>query len=156
YQAAGLRMALPDATTGGQKHDDRGNRGLLRDLVDGLDVHWNGDRAKSWRDAVRRMNSSERYAFAQQALSGPLDGEGLIVGQRAPNAVKKVAVPCAVFHHMPTPKRDDLALDTDNLLDFHQALSSLNAYPDLQRALGLVFDLELPRDFVKEMPLGQF
>ena len=62
---------------------------------------------------------------------------------------------------MPTPKREDKELplddqlDKDTLLDFHQALSSLNAYPDLQRALGLVFDLELPRAFVKETPFGK-
>ena len=58
---------------------------------------------------------------------------------------------------MPTPDRDDhpLALDSDNVLDFHQALSSLNAYPDLLRSLGLVFDLQLPRAFVVDTSLNK-
>ena len=159
YQEAGLRLALPE---GGSRGQEGGNRALLRDLVDGLDVHWNGDRAKQWRDAVRRMNASENFSLKQQALSGPLDREGLFIIQRNPAAFQRVAVPFAVFHHMPTPPREDKELplddqlDKDNLLDFHQALSSLNAYPDLQRALGLVFDLELPSAFVKETPFGQF
>src|SRR5581483_1988746 len=155
YQEASVSLALPDGSSRG-RHEDSSNRRLLRELLDGLDVHWNGDRAKSWRDAARRMNASERFGAAQQALSGPLDREGLIVAERDPAALKKVAVPFAVFHHMPTPPRDDLTLDADNLLDFHQALGTLNAYPDLQRALGIVFDLELPRDFVKETALGKF
>src|SRR5215475_7647512 len=45
YQEAGVRLALPD---GGQREQEGGNRAVLRDLVDGLDVHWNGDRAKAW------------------------------------------------------------------------------------------------------------
>jgi hypothetical protein len=73
-----------------------------------------------------------------------------------------IAEGCMAFHHMPTPDyadvpdgapRDPAALppksnltyDPDTVLDFHQALSALGNYPSLQRALGLVFDLELPR-----------
>ncbi|GAB4429679.1 MAG: hypothetical protein Kow0031_10270 [Anaerolineae bacterium] len=156
YQEAGLHLALPENPARGQTRDDGGNRNRLANLVDGLDVHWNGDRAKKWREVVRQMNRSPRYAVAQQALSGPLDSEGLFVSRPDPTALRKIAVPFSVFHHMPTPKRDEIALDTDTVLDFHQALSSLNSYPELLRALGLVFDLELPRSFVKETPLGQF
>ena len=38
------------------------------------------------------------------------------------------------------------------MLDFHQALSSHRRLPPLQRELGLVFDLELPLDFVADQP----
>ena len=38
--------------------------------------------------------------------------------------------------------------DMDTLLDFHKVLTALNAYPVLLRALGLVFDLDLPADGV--------
>ena len=158
YQEAGLDLALPDSGARGQ---ERGNRTRLRELVDGLDVHWNGDRAKQWREWVRGMNAPTNLSFSQPALRGPLDREGLFVIDRTPAALQRVAVPFAVFHHMPTPKREDKELplddqlDKDNLLDFHQALSSLNAYPELQRALGLVFDLELPRAFVKETGVSQ-
>src|SRR5207342_1156391 len=36
--------------------------------------------------------------------------------------------------------------DFDTLIDFHQALSSLNSFPELLRDLGLVFDLEVPAE----------
>jgi hypothetical protein len=154
YQEASVKLALPEAERG--PNDERGNRGLLTDLVEGLDVHWNGDNAPRWRDAVRRMNTSERVATAQQGTRGSLDREGLITSAPDPAAFKRVAIPFAVFHHMPTPDRDDdLKLDTKTVLDFHQVLTSLNAYPELQRSLGLVFDLELPRSFVPETPLSQ-
>src|SRR5204863_162202 len=125
YQQASVTLALPD---GGGRGDnqERGNRALLGDLVNGLDVHWNGDRAKSWRDAVRRMNKSISVAAAQATLTGPLDGEGLIFTEPNPAALKNIAVPFAVCHRMPTPPHDDLKLDAENVLDFHQALGSLN------------------------------
>jgi hypothetical protein len=50
---------------------------------------------------------------------------------------------------MPTPPYGEDGLespDWDTKLDFHQALAALNAYPAVLRALGLVFDLDLPRD----------
>jgi hypothetical protein len=45
------------------------------------------------------------------------------------------------------PIRDN-PRDFDKLIDFHQALSSVGSYPALMRALGLIFDFELPADFV--------
>ncbi|MSR56221.1 MAG: hypothetical protein EXS05_00920 [Planctomycetaceae bacterium] len=154
YQEAAVTLALPDPE-GSSRNRDGGNRDTLRRLIDGLDVHWNGDRAKSWRDAVRQSYRSMRANQAQQALSGPLDAEGLIEASPDPAAFQKVAVPFAVFHHMPTPPLDDLVIDTATVLDFHQALSALNAYPALLRALGLVFDIALPEGFLKPTPLGQ-
>ena len=46
--------------------------------------------------------------------------------------------------------------DWDTELDFHQALGSLNSYPSLQRALGIVFDFELPKDFVPLTGVGEY
>ena len=161
YQEASVSLALPDGGRGQTGRHD-GNRALLRDLLDGFDVHWNSDRAKSWRAAVRRLNSSTDFAQSHQALTGPLDSEGLIIAERNPEAFQQVAVPFAVFHHMPTPPREDSELPLDSqldkkkLLDFHQVLSSLNAYPELQRALGLIFDLELPPGFVQQTASGAF
>jgi hypothetical protein len=40
-----------------------------------------------------------------------------------------------------------VAIDPD-AFDFHQALTALEVHPRLQRALGLVFDLELPLDLM--------
>ena len=51
---------------------------------------------------------------------------------------------------MPTPTEEQGRrgeIDPDKF-DFHQALSALEAHPALQRALGLVFDLDLPLDLV--------
>jgi hypothetical protein len=156
YQEATVALALPDGAVGAEAGHEQGNRRLLRELVRGLEVNWNGDEAPRWREIVRITKKTADMAEAQQALSGPLDREGLIESKPDASALQKVAVPFAVFHHMPTPKRDKLKIDPDTLFDFHQALSALNSYPDLLRALGLVFDLDLPRQFVAEAPLGQF
>ena len=155
YQEASVSLALPEAPNGEGQHE-RGNRRILRELVSGLEVNWNGDEAPRWRQVVRITKKTADIAQAQQALTGPLDREGLIVSKPDSSALQKVAVPFAVFHHMPTPKRNELKIDPDTLFDFHQALSALNSYPDLLRALGLVFDIKLPRQFVAQKPLGQF
>ena len=153
YQDAGVHLALPD--TDGDRREESRNRARLRGLVDGLDVHWSADRATAWRGALRR--TTRRGALAQQPLDGPLDAEGLVVAEPEADAFRQIAVPFAVFHHMPTPSRAEhpLAVDADTALDFHQALGALASYPALLRALGLVFDLELPRDAVPERPFGQ-
>jgi hypothetical protein len=158
YQEAALHLALPDPTRGLNR--EYPNRQRLRSLLDGLAVHWDGEHGKRLRAIVREMNKSAQRAFQQQPLRGTLDREGLIYDinrdKQPPGqtkaALNQIATPFAVFNNMPTPPQKDnpLELDKDNLLDFHQALSTLNSYPDLQRALGLVFDLELPVDFVKE------
>lgn len=155
YQEASVVLALPSVEAAGRESDRGGNRGILRDLIDGLDVHWNAERAKRWRELVRSRNRSADFA-AQRALSGPLDGEGLIVTTRNPGAFQGVAVPFAVFHHMPTPNRQmagDVGIDP-SAFDFHQALSSLESHPELLRALGLVLDVNLPKDFLAQTPAG--
>lgn len=76
-----------------------------------------------------------------------------------------IAEGCMAFHHMPTPAyaekkqqphdpppKSNLAYDPDKVIDFHQALSAMGNYPSLQRALGLVFDLEVPIDALESTP----
>ncbi|MEA2299618.1 MAG: hypothetical protein QOE44_153, partial [Solirubrobacteraceae bacterium] len=156
YQQASVDLALPDAPAGGYDRQG-GNRAVLRRLVDGLEVHWNGVEARRWREVVRLRAGASDRAGSVAGLSGPLDGEGLFAATPDRASLQGVAVRFSVFHHMPTPSREDvpLALDPATVLDFHQALTALNSYPDLLRALGLVFDLDLPREFVAETPLGQ-
>lgn len=164
YQRAGIDLALPEDGDGPSDEKEReGNRDRLSDLINGLEVNWNKDNAKTWREVVRsshkaNFGTAARLGNPLQAFDGPLDEEGLYITDPDPVAFKKTAIPFSVFHHMPTPDRNDheLCLDTENLLDFHQVLSSLNAYPELQRALGLVFDLELPHGFVKKTAPGKF
>src|SRR5688572_4337543 len=159
YQEASVTLALPDSSRWGAERQS--NRSRLEDLVRGLEVNWwGGQYASMLRNNVRVTKETAYRSKSQRAMTGPLDREGLITSKPDPEALKKVAVPFSVFHHMPTPKYEDPriseVLDVDNLLDFHQALSALNSYPDLLRVLGLVFDLDLPRDFVGETTLGTF
>lgn len=164
YQRAGIDLALPE--DGDDQTDEKergGNRDRLSDLINGLEVNWNKDNAKTWRKVVRNSHKADFETTARlgnplQAFDGPLDDEGLYIADPDPVAFKKTAIPFSVFHHMPMPDRNDheLSIDTENLLDFHQVLSSLNAYPEMQRAMGLVFDLELPHGFVKKTAPGKF
>src|SRR6266566_3907477 len=156
YQEASVELALPEKPFFGNRRKEFGNRDRLAALVDGLQVHWDGRQANELRTAVRNLYARQ-FLAAQQRPAGPLDREGLITGQPKSAALNHaVALPFAVFHHMPTPDYGDgIKLpDNDKLLDFHQAFTSLNAYPKLLRALGLVFDLDLPRSFVAATPSG--
>lgn len=62
----------------------------------------------------------------------------------------------ALFHHIPpAPNRAPLPskpADFDKLLDFHKALTAICSYPALMRALGLVFDLEVPTSLCSPSP----
>lgn len=146
YQQAAVDLALPDRPDGGPHRVEGGNRRALRGLLEGFDVHWNPDAADGLRRAVRVRG---RPVFA--ARTEELDAEGLLVAPADPNARRAATLPFAAFHHMPLPPYGEDGLrspDWKTELDFHKALASLNAYPTLQRALGIVLDFELPRDFV--------
>jgi hypothetical protein len=159
YQEAGITLALPDPPQRTQKHEGPSNRERLRSLMEGLQVHWSSQMASRWREAVRVKQKAGRSRYVRRELIGPLDYEGLSVNRPDSNDLQKIAVPFAVFHHMPTPSYSEHPLDnidTQNLFDFHQALSALNAYPELLRALGLVFDFELPRGFMPTTPLDNY
>jgi hypothetical protein len=149
YQQAALTLALP-GPSGPHQREDR-NRSTLRSLLDGLAVHWSEAEGERLRQMMR--DSQPRGLYGDIFLRAEeLDAEGLPTGPPGSGRNASVALPFSVFHHMPTPPRDvPLAPDYEKLLDFHQALASLNAYRPLQRALGIVFDVELPQDFV---PVG--
>jgi hypothetical protein len=162
YQQAAISLALPEDSG---KSQERGNRFVLRQLLDGLDVNWSSRDGEHWRDLLRKTQQQRRRGRLAATLQSPaqLDAEGLVAGTSSPAAKQSVAIPFSVFHHMPTPKSPDekkpvpsLNPDWDTELDFHQALASLNAYASLQRALGIVFDFELPVDFVPLTPPGQY
>lgn len=157
YQRAAVELALPDRPAAASQREGGRNRRVLRQLVDGFDVHWDGRHASRWRDANRATHARVALADAQSvSTSRTLDHEGLLVAPSDAGKLRAAAQDFSVFHHMPTPDRDEhpLALDRDKTLDFHQALSALGAYPLLLRKLGLVFDIELPRHFVTETAWG--
>ena len=158
YQEAAVELALPSDSGQGEGHEGYGgNRNKLAEMLEGLDVHWDGRLASRWRAAMRNRGGFRSKALDRRA-GRVLDSEGLIIAPRNPSTFQSAALPFAVFHHMPTPKQKDnpVTIDTAEVIDFHRALTSLNSYPALLRALGLVFDLELPAGFVAATAPGKF
>jgi hypothetical protein len=162
YQAAGVALAQPQLVFGGRGQEG-GHGQILARLVDGFQVDW--DIAKG-----RKLREDQRQGQGRLNIRGPflgysaddLDDDGafrtggIAAGSKQSKQLNQaVAERFAVFSHQPagapvTRER----LDERTVLDFHQALSSLDAYPALQRMLGLVFDFELPIDFVAAAPFG--
>jgi hypothetical protein len=74
-----------------------------------------------------------------------------------PAGTRDMAARVALYHRMPpAPGAAPLPNTPEGFaktLDFHQALSSLAAYPALMRAMGLVFDVELPAAFCPASPV---
>jgi len=173
FQIGGLQLALPD-----QANDERrGKRRALLELIDGLAVHWNGDRARGWREELRRRQRAQLQRLegdvpatalnpfrlapgaAAPFTAGELGGDGLPNATQLPapgsgegQALRReLAAQFALYHHQP-PAPSFIPPDMDRAIDFHKALTALQSYPALLRALGLVFDLELPANFLPLTP----
>ena len=165
YQEASVVLAVPDPADDtdpndpesgeGRGHDTPkiGNRQRLAAILRGLDVHWDAQKARRLRAIARHRSAAGNTA---RALNGQLDAEGLITAARNPAAFQDIAGHFSAYHHMPTPTAEQAGpVKVDpGAFDFHQALSALEAHPALQRALGLVFDLELPTNLVPATTAG--
>jgi hypothetical protein len=184
YQIAGLQLALPDQ----RGRDEPGKRAVLRQLLDGLAVHWNERRGRearakarhTQRDQVIRLlrgdwpvpNPFRFEPAAANAFTAPeFGGDGLPNATQLPRPGQfpepgpdgsfgpppaqtirqDLAEAFAVYHHIP-PAPPLAPPDFDKVLDFHKAISALQSYPALLRALGLVFDVELPASFLPLTP----
>ncbi|MCW2604207.1 MAG: hypothetical protein JWN61_2342 [Pseudonocardiales bacterium] len=154
YARAGVDLALPDRTPRHPREPgDSRYRSLLRELYRGLDVGWTGDRAQRLRTYDRESFASPGSLFPMWTDPANLGADGLIrtlPGGDANTVYRQRMIEqFAVVTHQPlgAPIADNPP-DFDNLIDFHQALSSLNSYPELMRALGLVLDVELPAEFL--------
>ncbi len=167
YQQAAVDLAVPPA-----QGDDRETlftqRGRLESLLKDFAVQWDSRNGRQMRENSRarqeqlrdRLQSATttRGVAALAAGAGELDASGLIpTGMLRPGAAEyrtaaaTVKEDFAVFTHQPQGAEvTKEGLDVEHVLDFHQVLSSVHAYRQLQRDLGLVFDLELPRDFVAD------
>jgi hypothetical protein len=86
----------------------------------------------------------------------PSEGPQIAARTATPTEIHDMATRFALFHHMPpAPNRPDLPhtpADFAKTLDFHRALTALSSYPSLLRALGLVFDIEVPASLCPASP----
>ncbi|HWQ84777.1 MAG TPA: hypothetical protein VN363_09430, partial [Anaerolineales bacterium] len=133
------------------------NRQFLKSLLSGLEINWTEESGERLRKQVRAAFNHVGSVGLQSSHYNAawLDADGTLLNMPAAGTPQAkglnqfVANQFAVYTHMPpgAPIAQNPP-DFDTLIDFHQALSSLNSYPELLRALGLVFDFELPASFV--------
>ena len=160
YQEASVALALPERDPRPDDDDQHHSRRryLLKSMLSGLAVNWNDREGNRLRDAYRRnfkglsdYRTAPRYEAEWLAADGTLKSVPPVSGVDPAGFRRQLAQQFAVYSHMPTgaPVHKNPP-DFSKLIDFHQALSSLSSFPDLLRALGLVFDFELPADFVAQ------
>jgi hypothetical protein len=91
-----------------------------------------------------------------EGIKAPAPPDGVPTTLMEPTDNHSTMTRFAMFHSMPpAPNRPALPqteADFAKVLDFHRALTALNSYPSLLRALGLVFDVELPESFCPQSP----
>jgi hypothetical protein len=117
-------------------------------------------RVAMWNEQRAFLHPTVEPHVAVHAGAPPAAGppDGVTSTTTMPAGVHDTISRFALFHHMPPAPGAPAPLSTpaelERLLDFHRALTSLSAYPDVMRALGLVFDLELPADVCQASPSG--
>jgi hypothetical protein len=128
-------------------------------------MRWDPDRADAMR--ARHGKTMKLLGSAGSGLKGvpptAVAPDGTVpvgLGAASASSIRSVITePFSTFSHPPVdPPLAEDPTDFDTVLDFHQALTSLNAHRAVQRALGLVFDVELPASFVVPalFPFGTF
>lgn len=145
-------------------------RGGLAEILSPLAFRDDADRSKS---TLNTATANERVTMWKEQHPSATVGVGVPVATAsvytepippdnipaplsAPSGVKDAATRFALFHNMPVaPNRAALpstAADFAHTLDFHKALTAITAYPELMRALGLVFDVEVPTSLCPASP----
>jgi hypothetical protein len=156
FQIGALELALP--------LPDRGERqsSRLGALLDGLQVGWSTRLGRELRDELAHEQRRFEHGAAPGGIVGSVlaqpSGTATKTGadglpdatqlpapgsQEARDLRSGLARRFSLYHHMP-PAPPLAAPDFDRVLDFHKAVSALQSYPELLRALGLVFDVEVP------------
>jgi hypothetical protein len=72
FQVGGLQLALP----GEVNDENQGKRRALLQLIDGLAVHWNYDRAREWRNALLQRQRLQLRAPARTRRQASSTGFG--------------------------------------------------------------------------------
>jgi hypothetical protein len=131
---------------------------LLGDLVfrDGRDSTLDADlaqlRVAMWREQ-QRVASVPQFA-TRATRQGAVDGVDTSLSR--PAGTRAMAERFALYHRLPPAKNrpplPSTAADFAKVMDFHKALTAICSYPALMRALGLVFDLELPASLCAASP----
>lgn len=84
------------------------------------------------------------------------DGVATTLARPDFNTTHELATRFGLFHHIQkAPGRPPLPTPPngfDKTLDFHAVLTALNSYPSLLRALGLVFEIEIPSSLCPSSP----
>ena len=131
-----MELALPDRSPSIRHEEDVSHhRRVIRDLVKGFEVNWDEERGATLRDYYRDHFGSPTAAFfPSQYQPADLGPDGLLKTMPPPAADqffrKRMTEQFAVFNHVPQGKPvEENPPDFDTLIDFHQALSSLNSYP---------------------------
>lgn len=135
FQVIGLQSRDPDAIT---------LRGVLGHLAG---FHFTWDAADAAAERERAFGEQHRFdglGPVEPPFRPGADGLPTFTSMPDTDAIRSVARRFWLYHHMPVP--DTVTRPPmDKVLDFHRALTALTAYPSLLRALGLVFDLTVPR-----------
>jgi hypothetical protein len=158
YQEASVALALPETEPEVEGDEQRHSpkREFLKGLLRGLAINWSDSDGEGWRRVYRagfaRLGAAGAVGHYDASWLAPDGTLAIVPPAGTPGAEglnRFVAQQFGVYTHMPqgAPIRDNPP-DFDKLIDFHQALSSVGSYPALLRALGIVFDFELPADFV--------
>jgi hypothetical protein len=132
---------------------------LLKDLAfrdnekSNLDAALSQLRVSLWQQQNSGGLIGLRAATATAASTSP---DGMPTTGSQPANTRDMIQLFALYHNMPpAPNRPPLPqtpADFAKLLDFHKALTAISSYPLLLRALGLVFDLEIPANALGNSP----
>lgn len=116
-------------------------------------------RAQMWKQQQAYTGPGGAGTIAALAISttNP-DGIPTVVEPPDPASTHDMITRVAMFHDLlKAPNRPALPTAPNGFkktLDFHKALTALNSYPSLLRALGLVFDVEIPASLCPTSPAG--
>ena len=151
-----MQLALPDRPGAEQ---ERGNRRMLQQLIEGLEVHWSPEQGERWRacDGAAPAARPARRAWPPRSPPGSSTARACSRRLRAPprTAPSRFRSPSSTTCR-PRPAPTSCAPDWDTELDFHQALSSLNAYPGCPAcARHRLRPRAAASDFVPLLPGGQ-
>jgi hypothetical protein len=118
-------------------------------------------RRTMWHEQQSFRNPGEggiSVGVATAGIMGPVPPDGVATTLTQPTNTRDTVTRLALFHSLPpAPGAPPLPSSEDDFkktLDFHRALTALHSYPSLQRALGLVFDVEVPGSFCPDSPGG--